>query len=206
MCKLLECICNMSAHLGWNCFVSTCYEPLVLINRNDLSVRSHSSMRQPTLNVNVNDTKLTMPTFQLESVQNGYELQRFIHWNNCHETTDRKQKRLLALQLSTWVQGWTKSGVGKINLYLFSFVDWGGGGGRRRGKEWDAGGGRGRGGGGGGVPGGREVWGWEWQRRWFAGGGYNTAERRMLMRMRMSSKMRMWGWWRCEDDEDQEDE
>ena len=168
---------------------SQCAKPLINATTNTES----KCQRYKAYNANVS----------AESVQNGYELQRFIHWNNCHETTDRKQKRLLALQLSTWVQGWTKSGVGKINLYLFSFVDWGGGG-RRRGWEWDAGGGRGRGGGG--VPGGREVWGWEWQRRWFAGGGYNTAERRMLMRMRMSSKMRMWGWWRCEDDEDQEDE
>ena len=37
----------------------------------------------------------------------------------------------------------------------------------------------------------------------------NTTPQSMLMRMRMTSRMRMWGWrnwWRCEDDEDQEDE
>ena len=37
----------------------------------------------------------------------------------------------------------------------------------------------------------------------------DTRPQRMLMRMRMTSRMRMWGWWswwRCEDDEDQEDE
>ena len=86
MCKLLQCICNMSAHLGWNCFVSTCCEPLVLINRNDLSVRSHSSMRQPTRKVNVNDAKLTMPTFQLKMFKTAMNSN-----DSSIETTARKQ-------------------------------------------------------------------------------------------------------------------
>ena len=69
--------------------LDACFEPLVLIDRNDLSVRvrSHSSMPQPTLKVNVNDAKLTMPTVQLKVFKTAM---------NCNdsstEITARKQR------------------------------------------------------------------------------------------------------------------
>ena len=56
--------------------------------------------------------------------------------------------------------------------------------------------------------GGGEWWVWG-GREDELGRGYNTAERRILMRRKMTSSMRMWGWWswwRCEAHEDQEDE
>ena len=71
---------------SWMKLLCCSCKPLVLINRNDFSVRSHSSsMPQPTLKININDAKLTMPTFQLKVFETA------LNCNDSSETTAKKQ-------------------------------------------------------------------------------------------------------------------